>query len=245
MEYPDAKTTRERLFLSAVKVFAEQGFEKATVRQICRLAGAANLNAVNYYFGGKENLYRAILEIMFTAFEKRLKEAFAKREPKGPEDRLCAVVASYCAMIYGSGEIAAEMCAIFMREMLRPSLFLDEMAEKHSRHHIEKFLEILSEILGPDTPAHVLRDCAMSIFGQMAYYVFAWPLFSRLFPEHPAPGSHYGELAEHIVRFSSGGLKATKEALRAIEKEPASTEDGTSTGNCEGALQGDSRIHKI
>lgn len=213
MASPDVKNTRERLFLAAVKVFAEQGFEKATVREICRLAGAANLNAVNYYFGGKQNLYRAILEVMFTAFEKRLKEACANQEPGGPEERLRVVVASYCTMIYGSGEIAAEMCAIFMREMLRPSLFLNEMAEKHSRHQVEKFLEMLSEILGPNTPADVLRECAVSIFGQIAYYVFAWPLFNRLFPEHPAPGSHYGELAEHIVRFSLGGLKATKSAL--------------------------------
>lgn len=221
---PDSKNTREQLLLAAVKVFAQRGYEKATVREICRLAGAANLNAVNYYFGGKENLYRTILEIMFAAFEKRKREAFTKMAGTSPEERLRVCVFSYCAMVYGSGEVAADMCAIFVAEMLRPSPFLDEMADKYSRPQTEEFLEILSEILGPDTPRRVLRDCAVSIFGQMVYYIFIWPLFSRVFPEHPGPGFFHEELAEHVVQFSLGGLEAVKRAMASDAPGPPDRE---------------------
>ena len=49
--------TRENLLLAAGKVFADKGYEKATVREICKAAGVSNLAAVNYYFGDKERLY--------------------------------------------------------------------------------------------------------------------------------------------------------------------------------------------
>ena len=49
--------TRERLLAAASRVFAEKGFEKATVREICQAAEVSNLAAVNYYFGDKERLY--------------------------------------------------------------------------------------------------------------------------------------------------------------------------------------------
>ena len=42
------KPTQQKLFEAAIKVFAEKGFRDATVRQICKQAQTANINAVNY-----------------------------------------------------------------------------------------------------------------------------------------------------------------------------------------------------
>src|SRR5271170_2075161 len=47
---------RQRLLEAAGQVFAEKGFEGATVRDICKRAGV-NIAAVNYYFRDKERLY--------------------------------------------------------------------------------------------------------------------------------------------------------------------------------------------
>ena len=55
------ESTRARLLETAGEVFAEKGYEAATVREICEKAGV-NLAAVNYYFGGKELLYVQTLE---------------------------------------------------------------------------------------------------------------------------------------------------------------------------------------
>src|SRR5687768_17807385 len=52
--------TRERLLSTAERLFAERGFSKVTVREICRIA-RANVAAVNYHFSGKKGLYDEVV----------------------------------------------------------------------------------------------------------------------------------------------------------------------------------------
>ena len=54
-------STRERLLRAALQVFAERGYEAATIREICGRAGA-NVAAVHYHFGGKIQLFQAVFE---------------------------------------------------------------------------------------------------------------------------------------------------------------------------------------
>ncbi|MBB6633498.1 TetR family transcriptional regulator [Cohnella thailandensis] len=53
-----------RLLVAAKKLFSRQGFDGTTVRQICEEAGA-NVALVSYYFGGKDNMYRALFDMSF------------------------------------------------------------------------------------------------------------------------------------------------------------------------------------
>src|SRR5438034_10661480 len=54
--------TRARLLTAAEQLFADRGFKKLTVRDICRTA-RANVAAVNYHFGDKLGLYREVLQL--------------------------------------------------------------------------------------------------------------------------------------------------------------------------------------
>ncbi len=53
--------THERILQAASHLFAQRGYEGASVRTICKQAGA-NMNAVSYHFGGKRNLYQKVIE---------------------------------------------------------------------------------------------------------------------------------------------------------------------------------------
>lgn len=53
--------SREALLQAAKRVFAQKGFEGATVKDLADEAGV-NVSLISYHFGGKENLYRACLE---------------------------------------------------------------------------------------------------------------------------------------------------------------------------------------
>ena len=54
--------TRARLLAAAERLFADRGFKKVTVREICR-AARANVAAINYHFGDKLGLYREVLQL--------------------------------------------------------------------------------------------------------------------------------------------------------------------------------------
>lgn len=57
----DAERTRERILDAALIEFGEHGFAGARIGAIARRAGA-NQQLISYYFGGKDGLYRALLD---------------------------------------------------------------------------------------------------------------------------------------------------------------------------------------
>lgn len=54
--------SRLRLIAAAERLFARDGFDAVSLRQICAAAGQRNTNAVRYHFGDKDRLIEAIFE---------------------------------------------------------------------------------------------------------------------------------------------------------------------------------------
>jgi len=63
----DAKT---KIMKASKKLFAQNGYEGTTVREICEEAGVA-LALVSYHFGGKENVFYALFEAVSPDFLNR------------------------------------------------------------------------------------------------------------------------------------------------------------------------------
>src|SRR5271154_2215209 len=94
--------TRRQLLEAAGEVFAEVGFRDATVREICRRAGA-NVAAINYHFGDKETLY---LEVLHYAHGKALEKyppLLGVAENAPPEKKLGAFILSMLQRIFDKG----------------------------------------------------------------------------------------------------------------------------------------------
>lgn len=64
MTVADETNIKLRILLAAKKLFASQGFDGTTIRQICEEADA-NVALVSYHFGGKENLFGALFDTFF------------------------------------------------------------------------------------------------------------------------------------------------------------------------------------
>lgn len=88
------RETAARLRTAARKLFADKGFNAASVREITRLAGA-NLGAVTYHFGSKEALHHAVLEDVFEDAAQRVEQAAAQHPD--PAQRIRAVVTAFFA----------------------------------------------------------------------------------------------------------------------------------------------------
>ncbi|AWB67346.1 TetR family transcriptional regulator [Saccharobesus litoralis] len=59
--------TKERILAAAEQLFAEQGFDNTSLREITNKA-EVNLAAVNYHFGSKKTLIQAVLDQYFSQF---------------------------------------------------------------------------------------------------------------------------------------------------------------------------------
>jgi AcrR family transcriptional regulator len=73
-------------------LFAERGFEGASVRAITDTAGA-NLGAVTYHFGSKESLYVEVLRTAISPLRDRVYEAVVRE--RTPIDRVAAIMRAF------------------------------------------------------------------------------------------------------------------------------------------------------
>jgi AcrR family transcriptional regulator len=96
--YARGEETRARIVATALRVFGEEGFNKASTRQIAADAGV-NPPALQYYFGGKEGLHRAcaqhIIDRMLSIVSPALTRARQMRRAAPREaaiDALCALL---------------------------------------------------------------------------------------------------------------------------------------------------------
>jgi AcrR family transcriptional regulator len=201
-----SKSTQKKLFNAGIKVFADKGYRDATVREICKKAGAANINAVNYYFGSKENLYREILDTIFSAYDRFDQENWDR---KTPQEQLRSMISNFCAMLYKNNAFASDITSIFISEMTQPSPFIEELVDTYNRPRIKRHLKMFRDLLGEDATDDMARDCLVSVAGQLLYYSFAWPVFSRLFPDYSAD-ERYEQWAAHVYEFSVGGIEAVR-----------------------------------
>lgn len=70
----DVPGARDKIIKIATKLFSEKGLDGVTVREIAK-ATKSNVSLVSYYFGGKEGLYRTILQEHALKTGQLLKEA--------------------------------------------------------------------------------------------------------------------------------------------------------------------------
>ncbi len=87
-------STRERLLEAAQALFARSGYAATPVREICNLA-RANPGAVSYHFGGKRQLYRAVLRRAAEGLAAAVTVSPEPREP-APRTHVVAALARAC-----------------------------------------------------------------------------------------------------------------------------------------------------
>ena len=77
----------EHILVAALEAFAEKGFDGATTRDIAARAGVT-LGLVQYYFGGKANLWRAAVDRAFGELRVGLEGVLADPGPADDTERL-------------------------------------------------------------------------------------------------------------------------------------------------------------
>jgi TetR/AcrR family transcriptional regulator, regulator of cefoperazone and chloramphenicol sensitivity len=197
--------TRRQLLEAAGEVFAEAGFRNATVREICRRAGA-NVAAVNYHFGDKEGLYAEVLRhSQQKAFEK-YPPLLGVAADALPEERLRAFVRSFLLRIFDNGS-TTQFGKIMSHEMVEPTKALDLLLAERIRPMTDQLRGLVAEILGDPLNTEKVRLCCFSVVSQCVFFHHCRTMISRLFPEQRLDAAAVEQLAGHIARFSLAAMK--------------------------------------
>jgi AcrR family transcriptional regulator len=200
--------TRDRLLKAAERLFADRGFKKVTVRDICR-AAHANVAAVNYHFGDKLGLYREVLQSAIDAMRETNETARQAGAGRGAEEQLRRYILIFVQRLLGAGHDRVHK--LIQREMHDPTPALDDLVEQGVRPRVEYLSGLVAEIIGcKRSDPRVLR-CVASVQAQSIAYL-PNPIADRLgFTLKPTP-AHIEEVAEHIAAFSLAGVHAVGRA---------------------------------
>jgi AcrR family transcriptional regulator len=227
---PRTALTREKLLDAAGEVFAEKGFRGATIEAISRRAGA-NLAAVNYHFGDKEGLYRAVID-----HAHGLAVSLFPPEP-GPDvpadEKLRGHIAATLRHLLVDGGPAWHG-RLMAREMFEPTGALDAFVRDFIHPNFTRLQGIVREILEGGSKGQAsdeeVRRCAFSVIAQCVFYRHSRPVIDRLFPGLPFDEAKVAALSAHIAAFSLAGVKAVQDAspAKAAQAEPAKSARRTS-----------------
>jgi AcrR family transcriptional regulator len=78
---PVEPSTKERIVLTAERLFAEHGVAGVSLRQIAAACGSGNNSVVQYHFGSKESLVQAVFEHRLPRLNARRARLIADRRP--------------------------------------------------------------------------------------------------------------------------------------------------------------------
>ena len=207
----DAAATRDALLAAGAALFAERGYDGVPVAAIAQKAGV-NKAMINYHFGGKRQLYLAIVNATFADIVARV-EALAE-SPKPAPDVLRELIAAI-------GDLATRryphFCSMMLREVVAGGEHLDPEVIDHPARILGAVQRILARGVaeGDFRPVDPLLT-HLSLVGSLVFF-FATARFRervlatrrpRIVP--PTPAAY----VKHVQDLLTHGLAAERRAAR-------------------------------
>jgi len=213
----DRQSTRAQVLEAAGHVFAEKGFDRATGREICDRAGA-NTAAVNYYFGGMDGLYAAVLE-----------EANRRLIPLATLASTVAAKPDATAQLQAIIELGVEkltgpvssswVFGVIARELVSPTPALYALRQQQGVPKARIITSIVARRmdLPADHPA-VARGCLMFMGPFVMLMIGDRMSLKQFIPELDLSPGGAGALSRHLLTFLLGGLAAAARDVREAEQ---------------------------
>ena len=203
--------TRARLLKAAERLFADRGFKKVTVRDICR-AARANVAAVNYHFGDKLGLYRVVMQSAIDGMRGTNDAAREAGVGQPPEEQLRRYIAIFVDRVLTPGNDAIHR--LINREMNDPTPALDALVEQGVRPRVEYLSGLIAAIIGCDPTDQSVLRCVASVQAQTLAYM-PNPITTRLGLANKPTAANLRDIADHIAEFSLAGVHAVGRAAHA------------------------------
>jgi len=195
----------QKLLDAAEKLFAEKGFDGTSVRDITNEA-KCNVAAVNYHFGGKDNLYkeafRRKLILLRDIRVKRIDEVMSRAGETTLEDLLRAFGKAFFEPLVGvSG--GSRFIKLWLREMLDQRLPAAMFIEETFRPVLGSLQKALLKVC-PSLGEARSMSSAHAVVGQLAHLLQVHEFWAQA---HDSPEFDLNSALEYIVEFSAAGIR--------------------------------------
>ncbi len=160
--------TRRNLIEAAGEIFAAKGFDGASIREICKQAGA-NIAAIHYHFGDKEKLYHAVIRQIVKDLDVAVSIDEIEDSTRSTEDRLFHFIHTLLSHRLSSGH-SVWRHKLWVRELQAPRTGMRDQVIGFMRQKNEVITKILRELMGEETSEEVISLCIRSIIGQCFFY---------------------------------------------------------------------------
>jgi AcrR family transcriptional regulator len=197
--------TRQRLLDAAARLFADRGFRKVTVREICG-AARANVAAVNYHFGDKLGLYREVLQLAIQTMRETTEAGRLAGVGLPPEEKLRRFFQVTMERI--SRDRKREWIhKLIKRETSDPTPALDTLVEQGMQPRLDYLGTVVAEMIGVPRDSPEVRRSVVCI--QALWMLFVPnPISTRLGSAYRITADEVQQIAADIAEFSVAGVRA-------------------------------------
>jgi AcrR family transcriptional regulator len=199
-----AESTRGSIIKAAVHLFAEKGFQGASVRDIV-VKARVNQAAINYHFKGKDGLY---LEVLKTTLEKLTEHAGSEPEKLkslSREEALRSFVCQQLRPLLFRDEMSRYI-RLFAWESAHPSKIFIKFMAANTGSYLTSAVDVVRRFLPPDTQKRAALCVAIWLIGQCSIFVRNRELFAHEPFSITTDEPFTDELTELVTRLAIGGL---------------------------------------
>lgn len=198
-----AVSTKDRILGAAEMLFAQHGFDGASLRQVTAAAGV-NLAAVNYHFGSKDKLVEQVFRHRLDTLNVRRLAALAE-VAGGTDTTLEDVLDAYIRPALDLSHDAGG--ALFMRVLARAFAEHDDrlrqfLSENYG-HVMRQFTAEFARLL-PQLDKSELYWRIDLVTGALTHAMSGFGMIQRL--KNVSEEAHREQTAQHLIRFAAAGL---------------------------------------
>ncbi|HEU4617732.1 MAG TPA: CerR family C-terminal domain-containing protein [Gammaproteobacteria bacterium] len=213
------EATRLALIRAAIEVFGREGYKAATTSEIARTADA-NQALISYYYGGKEGLYRAVVEHISRRIDARtepmadrvdalLREIDSGRVERSARERRCLellfAILDACAEFFLTDAESAAWARIMLHEQREPTEAFETLYVSE-RRLLDVIAQLVAAMRGVARIAAQDRLVVLAILGEALVFRSARATAFRYLGWGESGAEHVAEIKQSLRRHAAALL---------------------------------------
>ncbi len=198
------QSTKERILAAAGELFAVQGFDGTTIRDICAKADV-NLASVNYHFNDKENLFGEVIRFGFESAMSKYPPNYRFEEADTPEKKLRQFIWNILMRRYDR-ELPSWFSVLISRHMPTAHEHVIPFFRKMKSESLQTLRNILKELIADNPDEQQLRFAESGIMGHILFHTRPAGKGDSFRIEDISSQAEFEEFVDRVYEFSIGGL---------------------------------------